>query len=542
MTATTRIARTARTHGPTVAVAVLAGVAAIATSFATTGGSQSFVVIPVEGLLTQLVPGDVIAWMIATFGGLGAKFNFLTATLLAVGLFGAVAGLTIVGTRAAGIDALATPVTLFGGWGAAAVLTGDLLGAFGAGMGAGLVVGTTQLLSRTRTTRTVGTNPDRRALVGGGAVALGLGAVGAGTELFSTPEQNDSGADTEDNPVDAATLNGASASGGDGQSATGDGQSLDADTELPVSEYKRYAREQSLDVDGLEPLLSEQFYNVDISSFNPDLDQSDWSVSVTGAVENEFVLTYEDLREYRAQNRMATLRCVGDSLNGYKIDNAVWTGVPMAPILEEASPTSDSCCVMLRAEDEYYNEFPIEALRDGFLAFGMNGQALPRAHGHPVRALIPGHWGEINVKWLSEIEILETEAQGYWEKKGWHGTGPVNTVAKLWDDGIVRHDDGRMTLAGHAYAGTRGIDRVEVSTDGGDTWSDAELIHPIPPEVRERRSVVDVWQQWHYEFEPDGTHEVVVRATDGEGNLQERDQANAYPRGATGWVSKTVSG
>jgi len=160
----------------------------------------------------------------------------------------------------------------------------------------------------------------------------------------------------------------------------------------------------------------------------------------------------------------------------------------------------------------------------------MNGDQLPRGHGFPARALIPGHWGEINVKWITEIEILEEEVEGYWEERGWHGTGPVNTVAKLH---AVNHlDDGRIEVAGHAYAGNRGIERVEVSTDGGDTWSEATLSEELPGD--------DVWRQWAYRYEREDAHEVVVRAVDGTGTLQAEERSDAFPSGPTGWVSEEV--
>jgi len=120
---------------------------------------------------------------------------------------------------------------------------------------------------------------------------------------------------------------------------------------------------------------------------------------------------------------------------------------------------------------------------------------------------------------------------GYWEQRGWHGTGPVNTVAKLWSTTTL--DSGAIELAGHAYAGTRGIDRVEVSTDGGSTWRHAELSERLPGD--------DVWRQWRHEFDPDGSHEVVVRAIDGEGTVQPEARSDAYPSGATGWVRQTVN-
>jgi hypothetical protein len=226
-----------------------------------------------------------------------------------------------------------------------------------------------------------------------------------------------------------------------------------------------------------------------------------------------------------------TLRCVGEDLNGRKMDNAVWTGTPIKPLLDEVDPEGECGCVMLRAEDGYYVQFPVDALEDAFLAWGMNGSPLPRQHGHPVRVLVPGHWGETNVKWLEEIELLDEEMDGYWEERGWEGTGPVKTVAKLWDDTTL--SDGRIEVAGHAYAGTRGIDRVEVSIDGGETWTDAELSDPLPAD--------DAWRQWRYVFDPHGTHEVVVRAIDGNGDVQIAEESDPSPSGATGWVQQTVS-
>jgi len=162
----------------------------------------------------------------------------------------------------------------------------------------------------------------------------------------------------------------------------------------------------------------------------------------------------------------------------------------------------------------------------------MNGEPLPRKHGAPVRALIPGHWGEINVKWLTEIEVLDEPAEGYWEERGWHGTGPVNAVAKLH---AVDREDGRIEVAGHAYAGTRGVSAVEVSTDGGDTWNEATLSERLPGD--------DVWRQWAYEYESPGTaHEVVVRAREADGTLQSSEETDAFPSGPSGWVSRELNG
>ncbi|MFC7194173.1 hypothetical protein ACFQL4_05045 [Halosimplex aquaticum] len=148
----------------------------------------------------------------------------------------------------------------------------------------------------------------------------------------------------------------------------------------------------------------------------------------------------------------------------------------------------------------------------------------------------------MNVKWITEIEFLDRERDGYWEQKGWHGTGPVNTVAS---HATTRTDDGRILVGGHAYAGTRGIERVEVSVDGGETWADAALTEPLPGATGAvedpPEAAVDAWRQWKYAYDPpEGSHEVVVRATDGTGELQPEEETNAFPSGPTGWVSKSI--
>jgi len=163
----------------------------------------------------------------------------------------------------------------------------------------------------------------------------------------------------------------------------------------------------------------------------------------------------------------------------------------------------------------------------------MKGRALPRSHGYPRRALVPGHWGEVNAKWLEEIEVLEAERDGYWEKRGWHGTGPVNTISKIWS--ASERDDGIVELGGHAYAGTRGISKVEVLPGSGSDWREAELSQPLEGD--------DVWRQWRYEWKPpgEGIYTLVVRAIDGEGDLQPRNHQRPYPSGATGRMRRPVT-
>lgn len=492
-------------------VATVAGIAGIAASYGIAGFTPEFIAGPIAGVLARRMPGAVITFVIVFLGDLGQYLNLFTAIIFAYGLlaFTVVTGFAL--GRRVKIPFVAPIVAGVGSGFLSFVVTRGTIASAGTGTAVAVVVLISELLSLGRiddllpAQRAKTFSPPRRRVLGGLSSGFALSAIG-----FMFGQQGGTHGDTIDTDRDVGNTGG--------------------DTEQSVSSLLDEAASKSLDVAGLEPLVSEDFYKVDINSTDPTVDVEDWSLKVTGAVDNEVTYSYEELQAMETENRFVSLRCVGDPINGKKLDNAVWTGVPIMDLIEPAG-VPDTCCVMLRAYDGFFEEFPVEALENGLLAVGMNGKVLPRGHGYPARALIPGHWGEINVKWITHIEILEQEQEGYWEKLGWHGTGPVNTIAKLHVEN--RLEDGRIEVAGHAYAGTRGVDKVEVSTDGGETWTEAKLSDPLPGN--------DVWRQWVHRYEPPvEAHTVVVRAVDGNGNLQPQEQSNAFPSGSTGWVSTEI--
>ncbi len=498
-------------------VALAVGIGAVAGSYAAVGARPSFLAAPVAAWVTASTPDAVVTWAILTLGSLGQSLGFVLALALGVVGVAAVAAGSRALARSTGADPLVTHALTALAVGAVTLaLTAGPLSAAGAALGAGVV----SLSTHHAGSLSAETTPDRRGFLR--AVAAAAAVTGASAFLGTRSSLADS--------------SGGVSAGASGTTGTGDAGGPDA----VVDDLLAAATARTLDLPDLDPLVSRDFYQVDINSVDPDLSADGWSLRLTGAVDEEREFGYDQLTSLPAQHRFVTLQCVGDGLNGKKIDTALWTGVPIAELLPDLP---DECCVMLRAADDYYEEFPMSALRNGFIAYRMNGQPLPRAHGHPVRALIPGHWGEINVKWLTEIEVLEEEMDGYWEKRGWHGTGPVNTVAKLHS---VSRDGDQVRVGGHAYAGTRGIERVDVSTDGGDSWAEATLSEPLPGAVDAqsgeslREEAEDAWRMWEYTYDATEPHEVVVRAVDGTGQLQEETEQRAFPRGPTGWVSRRV--
>jgi len=483
-------------------VAALAGIAAVAGSYAVAGYTAAFAFTPISEFVVQYTPGAIVNTTLAVFGDLGQYINLSFALLVTVGLFtlatalGMGLGKLTIG-RASGAAGVVYLVTVG--------LTGAELLSLGSALPAGaVVVLATRPWEREETVeqkrKRRWPDNDRRQVLQTGFGVAGFAGAAYLTGNYRTPD------------LEVAEL---------------DGQNTENDADALIEE----AATKSFDLPGSPDLLSDpdEFYNVDIATVPPRVDRSDWTLQVEGAVEEELSISYERLQELPAEHRFSTLRCVGEDLNASKMDNAVWTGVPATELIDRAG--ADSEFVVMHAHDDFYNTIPMAAFEQSYVVYGMNGTELPRDHGHPVRVIVPGHWGEVNVKWLDRIEFTDEDVEGYWEERGWEGTGEVSAVAKLW---TVEQQAEGVLLGGHAYDGHDGVSAVEVSLDGGDTWQDAEL--------SERLSVGDGWRQWRYEATVDsGEYDVLVRAIDDDGETQQREPTDAFPDGATGWVQQAVS-
>ncbi|MFB6280482.1 MAG: molybdopterin-dependent oxidoreductase [Haloferacaceae archaeon] len=485
-------------------IAAVAGAAGVAGSFLLAGPTEGFVVVPVNAFVVDNMPDVILTLSIVYLGKLGELIGFALATATVVALLGAAAAAA---GRVGAIDHPAKVGAVTAAWcaGIAFLLAGARDPALVAGVAAGAVAGALDYHDRP------GFDPEsrRKALVALGGVA-GFGVV---SYLLGTRAHG------------KATRDLAETTGWDDQRA--------ATVRREIRSALAEAEERSLDVDGLGGLVTPiaEHYEVDINYLDPKLDPSGWELSVTGEVAEEFSVTYDEIVGMEPEHRFITLRCVSDPVNGDLIGTALWTGIPIERLLDRAEPQGNF--VVLRSQDDYYVEVPIEAIEGGFLAYGMNGSALPADHGYPLRAHVLGHYGEVNAKWLTEIDVTQSEVVGYWEKRGWQGTGPVNTVAKI--DTVNKFDDGRARIAGHAYAGLDDIRAVEVSTDGGETWAEARLGDPLPGR--------DTWRQWVHEWTPPSERRrVFARVVHGDGSVQTREKQTPQPSGATGWANTFVEG
>jgi DMSO/TMAO reductase YedYZ molybdopterin-dependent catalytic subunit len=288
-------------------------------------------------------------------------------------------------------------------------------------------------------------------------------------------------------------------------------------------------------IDGLalEVTPTDDFYTVSKNAFDPAVDRASWKLEVSGLVEQPYALTYGELTALPAIEQYATLACISNEVGGDLIGNALWRGVSLKALLEQAGLKPGVVDVVLRAADGYADSIPLErALQEGtILAYEMNRAPLNSQHGFPVRLIVPGIYGMKNVKWLTGVEAVDFDFKGYWQARGWDDRAEYKTMSRIdAPNGGVR---GRATIAGVAFAGDREVSKVEVSTDAGETWEAAE----IKPALSGFS-----WVLWHKEWtDPTpGEHTLVARATDGRGVVQTQRRAAPIPDGASGYHSRTL--
>ena len=287
-----------------------------------------------------------------------------------------------------------------------------------------------------------------------------------------------------------------------------------------------------LPIPGLSPLFTpnRHFYRIDTALTVPQVDPAGWSLQVNGLVDRPFSLTYAELMAMPQIEADITLTCVSNKVGGDLISNARWQGVPIIDLLDRARPRFNATQIIGRSVDGFTAGFPtVQALeeRQSMVAVAMNGEPLPTTHGFPARLVVPGLYGYVSAtKWLSTIELTRFEdVDGYWIPRGWAKEGPIKTQSRIDVPASSPISAGRQTIAGVAWAPTRGIKRVEVRIDDGP-WREATLAAEL---------AVTTWRQWFLRWEATtGRHVVSVRATDGLGQTQTDKHSRPNPDGATG--------
>jgi DMSO/TMAO reductase YedYZ molybdopterin-dependent catalytic subunit len=297
----------------------------------------------------------------------------------------------------------------------------------------------------------------------------------------------------------------------------------------------------ALDVDGVTPIVTsnEDFYRIDTALIVPRPNIDTWRLRVTGMVDRPFELTYDELVALPLHEAHVTIACVSNEVGGRLVGNALWRGVRLRELLDQAGVRPEATQVVGRAVDGFTAGFPtgwaLSQQREALVAVAMNGEPLPADHGFPARLIVPGLYGYVSAtKWLTEIELTTLEAfDAYWVPLGWAKQAPILTQSRIdVPRDRARVEAGAVAVAGVAWAPDRGISAVEVQVDD-EPWMLAELSAPISEAT---------WVQFVHRWEAQpGEHTLRVRATDGEGEVQTADRTPPAPDGARGHHTVRVS-
>ncbi len=283
----------------------------------------------------------------------------------------------------------------------------------------------------------------------------------------------------------------------------------------------------------------------------PQLNAADWRLAVGGEVERPLELSYDDLRALPSRSLLVTLECAGNGRIGLQpqaegepwgygaVSTAEWTGVPLAAVLELAGVRATARELVVEGADggqvaaaggaiTYMRSMSVDVAThpDTLLAYAMNGEPLPAAHGFPLRLVVPGWYGMAAVKWVTRITAGAQPFEGFYQVDRYVMTHPERgETAKeplaamrvrslvTWPDDGASLPVGQHTIRGLAWSGAAPIERVEVSVDGGATWQEAQFAS-----AQERYA----WRRWEYRWRADAPDAVTVRsrAFDAAGNTQ----------------------
>ena len=275
------------------------------------------------------------------------------------------------------------------------------------------------------------------------------------------------------------------------------------------------------------------------------LDVDRWRFEVNGSVHTPISLTHADFLAMPQTSAVTTMECIGNVVGGTQIGNVEWSGVLWSElkslyggVLPLAVEWRFGC------GDGYETTLPIERLErsDVLLAHSMNGELLPADHGAPLRIIIPGKYGQKQPKWLVSMTAIDQPELGFWEQRGWSNTAEVllhSLVRQVQNKEVNNRADtanvpfGPLVIAGVALDGAQPISRVEVSTDDGATWNDAEINNPPTPYE---------WTLWQYLWQPaaTGSYRVTARAYAADGSVQDLADRDGSDGKTQNFVARVV--
>ena len=303
-----------------------------------------------------------------------------------------------------------------------------------------------------------------------------------------------------------------------------------------------------------EPITPTRLFYVRNHFDVPRIDGETWRLTVDGEVERRLQLSLKELQSLPKRTEGVTMECAGNArarmvpipkgtpFGDGAVGTARFTGTPLSLLLDQVTPLSEAVEVLFVGADKgeaepgrvepFARSLPLDAARKSgaLLAWAMNDEALLPEHGFPLRLVVPGWYGVASVKWLTEISILQSPFNGYFQREqyvyvGERGGGApegapvtlmrVRSVIGNPSDGMSVAI-GPVEIAGTAWSGFGSISKVEVSVDNGRSWTRAELRTALSPHAA---------TPWRFTWNPQspGRYSLMARATDSAGNVQPLD-------------------
>lgn len=278
-------------------------------------------------------------------------------------------------------------------------------------------------------------------------------------------------------------------------------------------------------------------------------DRDAWEISIEGVADPQ-TLTVGELKRLGLETVATVIQCSGNGRGLFDHEAsgapwltgasgcAIWSGVPVRQVAEELGGVAVGARFMTSTGGEEIPQeldsreivversVPLEAMENAILAWEMNGEPISLAHGGPLRIIVPGYYGINNVKYIKQLAFTEEETDANIQASGYRvrpvGEPGAPDQPSMWEmkvkswvtHPIMNTESGRVLIYGVAFGGTRPVERVEVSTDGGETWQEARFTGPDLGRFAWRVFVLPA------ELEP-GDYTITSRATDSEGNVQE---------------------
>ena len=267
------------------------------------------------------------------------------------------------------------------------------------------------------------------------------------------------------------------------------------------------------------------------------IDGKTWSLPISGLVENPVSLTLDDIRNnYEPRDQYVTISCISGRIGTDLISTTQWTGVSVQDILADVKPSKDARYLYITSGDGFYETVDLDliALDERImLTYAWDGNPIPIDHGFPLRIWLPDRYGMKQPKWITGIEVVKDYKEGYWVERGWDEVAQVEATAVIdavAEDAIYESAGQQLVpVGGIAFAGARGVSKVEVRVDGGP-WEQARLRAPLSETT---------WVIWRYDWPfVAGTHEFEVRCAEGDGTPQIEKERRNHPSGATGIHSR----